>query len=62
MRRRKCVTANDICIYSSNELSFQVFNKSLSEIQVLKEGEEKEIRAIIEKWRQMEYEVRQSMR
>lgn len=53
---------DDIRSYSSNEFSLQVLSKSKSGTQELKEREEMEVRAIIEKWKQMEYEVRQSMR
>ena len=54
----KCVTPDDILSYNLNEFSFQIESESKLVIQNLKEAEEMEICTIIEKWSQMEYDVR----
>lgn len=60
-RGTKCVLMLDDIPYSSlNESSLQVKSKFKLGIQKLKEEEETEVRAVIGKWSQMEYEVRQS--
>ena len=51
---------DDIPYSSLNESSLQVKSKFKLGIQKLKEEEETEVRAVIGKWSQMEYEVRQS--